>query len=97
MTLFFLDHPEVNGIFNIGTGTARSWNDIAKSLFAAADKKLKIEYIPMPEAIRDKYQYYTCADLTKLRKAGCRHECMSLEDAVEDYVKNFLAKGAVLG
>jgi ADP-L-glycero-D-manno-heptose 6-epimerase len=97
MTLFFLDHPQVNGLFNIGTGTARSWNDIAKSLFAAAGKKEKIDYIPMPETIRDKYQYYTCADLTKLRKAGCTHECMSLEAAVDDYVKNYLAKEAVLG
>ncbi|MBN2035776.1 MAG: ADP-glyceromanno-heptose 6-epimerase [Chitinispirillaceae bacterium] len=96
MTLFFLDHPEVNGIFNIGTGMARTWNDIAKSLFAAADKKLKIEYIPMPETIRDKYQYHTCADLAKLRKAGCRHECRSLEDSINDYVKNYLARNAVL-
>jgi ADP-L-glycero-D-manno-heptose 6-epimerase len=97
MTLYFLDHPQVNGIFNIGTGTARSWNDIAKSLFAATDKKQKIEYIPMPETIRDKYQYYTCADLSKLRKAGCGHECMRIEDAVMDYVTTYLAKEAVLG
>jgi ADP-L-glycero-D-manno-heptose 6-epimerase len=97
MTLFFLDHSQANGIYNIGTGTARSWNDIAKSLFDATDKKQKIEYIPMPDAIRDKYQYFTCADLSKLRKAGCDHQCMSLEDAVGDYVKNYLAKEAVLG
>ncbi|MBN1129961.1 MAG: ADP-glyceromanno-heptose 6-epimerase [Chitinispirillaceae bacterium] len=97
MTLFFLDHPQANGIFNIGTGVARSWNDIARSLFAAAGKKPKIEYIPMPEAIRDKYQYYTCAELSKLRKAGCDHQCMSLEDAVGDYVKNYLANDTVLG
>jgi ADP-L-glycero-D-manno-heptose 6-epimerase len=51
----------------------------------------------MPETIRDKYQYYTCAELTKLRKAGCDHQCMSLEAAVEDYVKSYLAKEAVLG
>ena len=97
MTLFFLDNTNVNGIYNIGSGVAHSWNDIARALFTAAGKKLNIEYIPMPEAIRDKYQYYTRADLTKLRKAGCTYECMSLESAVEDYVKNYLAKDAVLG
>jgi ADP-L-glycero-D-manno-heptose 6-epimerase len=97
MTLFFLENPSVNGLFNIGTGTARTWNDIAGALFAAAGRKGTIEYIPMPEAIREKYQYFTCADLTRLRKAGCVHRCVTLEDAVADYVKNYLAKEAVLG
>jgi ADP-L-glycero-D-manno-heptose 6-epimerase len=96
MTLFFLENPSVNGLFNIGTGTARTWNDIAGALFSAAGKKGAIEYIPMPENIRDKYQYFTSADLTKLRSAGCGHRCMPLEDAVEDYVKNYLVKGTVL-
>ncbi len=91
MTLFFLDNPDVNGLFNIGTGTARSWNDVAKALFAALNKPLNIEYIPMPENLREKYQYYTCADMEKLKKAGCTHKCMSLEDAVEDYVNAYLA------
>jgi ADP-L-glycero-D-manno-heptose 6-epimerase len=97
MTLFFFEKPSVNGIYNIGSGVARTWNDIAKALFAAADRPLAIDYIPMPEAIRDKYQYYTCADLAKLRAAGCPHMCRSLEEAIADYVKNYLAKGAVLG
>jgi ADP-L-glycero-D-manno-heptose 6-epimerase len=96
MTLYFLDKPNVNGLFNIGTGVVRSWNDVAGALFAAADKKPSIKYIPMPEAIRDKYQYYTCADLTKLRNAGCDHECDTLENSIADYVGNYLAKGAVL-
>lgn len=96
MTLFFWDHPKVNGIFNVGAGVARSWNDIARCLFAAAGKPLTVNYIPMPENIRDKYQYFTCADLTKLRKAGCKHACMSLEAAVSDYVTNYLSKNAVL-
>jgi ADP-L-glycero-D-manno-heptose 6-epimerase len=96
MTLFFLKKPEVNGIFNIGTGTARTWNDIARALFAAAGKKTAVEYVPMPEQIKDTYQYCTCADLTKLRKAGCSHQCMPLEKAVADYVKNYLAIGATL-
>ena len=92
MTLFFLDHPGVNGIYNIGTGRAQSWNDVARSLFAAAGKPVSIEYIPMPETIREKYQYYTCADLKKLREAGCTHQCAKLEDSVADYVGNYLAK-----
>ena len=96
MTLFFLEKSNVNGIFNIGTGLVRSWNDVAKALFTAADKKLSIDYIPMPETIRDKYQYYTCADLTKLRTAGYDLQCRSLEDSINDYVKNYLAKRAVL-
>ncbi|MGA2507214.1 MAG: ADP-glyceromanno-heptose 6-epimerase [Chitinispirillaceae bacterium] len=97
MTLFFLEKPEVNGIFNIGTGTARSWNDIARALFTAAGKKSAIEYIPIPETIKDKYQYFTCADLTKLRKAGCNYQCMSMEKAIDEYVKSYLSKGTTFG
>jgi ADP-L-glycero-D-manno-heptose 6-epimerase len=85
ITLFFYDHPQVNGIFNVGTSTARSWNDVAAALFAALKKPLNIEYIPMPETLREKYQYYTCADSRKLKAAGCGHECMGLDDAVTDY------------
>jgi ADP-L-glycero-D-manno-heptose 6-epimerase len=96
MTLFFFENSAVNGIFNIGTGTARTWNDIASALFAASGKKPSVEYIPMPENIREKYQYFTCADLTKLRNAGCRHQCMPLENAVADYVKKYLAKETFL-
>lgn len=90
MALFFMDHPAIGGIFNIGTGKARSWNDVAGALFSALGKQPNIEYIPMPETIRDKYQYHTQADVSKLRTAGCAHECMSLEDAVKDYVLNYL-------
>ncbi len=91
MTLFFLDNPGVNGLFNIGTGRARSWNDVAKALFAALKKPLNIEYIPMPLNLREKYQYFTKADTEKLKKAGCAHECMSLEHAIDDYVNEYLA------
>ena len=96
MTLFFFHHREVNGIFNIGAGVARSWNDVAAALFAAANKPPAIEYVPMPETIREKYQYYTCADLTKLRAAGCSYRCGNLDDSVADYVTNYLAPGRVL-
>lgn len=96
MTLFFLDHPEINGLFNIGTGRARTWNDVAGALFAAAGQPGKIEYIPMPDGLQPKYQYYTCAAISKLQTVGCTHRCMSLEGAVADYVQNYLRPGAYL-
>ncbi|HRZ14244.1 MAG TPA: ADP-glyceromanno-heptose 6-epimerase [Candidatus Omnitrophota bacterium] len=85
MVYYFIDHPDRKGIFNIGTGAARSWNDVAFALFSALQMKPSIEYIEMPAAIRPNYQYFTEASLAKLRKAGCRHACMSLEEAVKDY------------
>jgi ADP-L-glycero-D-manno-heptose 6-epimerase len=93
MTLFFLDHPQIAGLFNIGTGKARSWNDLVRVVFAAMNKKAKIEYIEMPESIRNQYQYFTQADIRKLRKAGYEKETSTLEDAVKDYVQNYLEKG----
>lgn len=90
IALFFFDHPEVNGIFNVGTGKARSWNDVAAALFSVAGKPCRVEYVPMPPVLRDKYQYRTEADLKKLRSAGCLHECRPLEEAIADYVRNYL-------
>ncbi len=90
MTLYFLNPSAPGGIYNIGTGKARSWNDVAGSLFAAAGVPKNVEYVPMPPELRGKYQYYTCASLDKLRAAGCRHESMSLEDAIEEYVCVYL-------
>ncbi|MEI7904176.1 MAG: ADP-glyceromanno-heptose 6-epimerase [Candidatus Firestonebacteria bacterium] len=84
---YFVKNPAKKGIFNVGTGRARSWNDVAKAMFAAAGKKPVIKYIDMPLAIRDKYQYFTEADTTKLNKSGCPHKCMELEAAVKDYSK----------
>lgn len=96
MTLHFFDHPEVGGIFNIGTGQARSWNDVARALFSAAERPLAVEYIPMPEGLREKYQYYTCAETDRLRDAGCTHACMPLEEAIGEYVREYLADGSHL-
>jgi ADP-L-glycero-D-manno-heptose 6-epimerase len=96
MTLFFLENRKANGLFNIGTGTARTWNALAHAMFDALKKPGRVEYIPMPEGLRDKYQYYTCADVTKLRRAGCRHNPMPLEQAVKEYVRDYLATGARL-
>jgi len=93
MTLFFLEHPEANGLFNIGGGNAHSWNSLAAAIFAALKKPARIRYVDMPEQIRNSYQYYTCADVTKLRKAGYHGQATPLEDAVRDYVTNYLVSG----
>jgi ADP-L-glycero-D-manno-heptose 6-epimerase len=96
MTLFFYDNPGTGGLFNIGTGQARSWNDLVKAVFASMDKKPNIEYIEMPESMRDHYQYYTQADMSSLHKARYDKETTSLEDAIKDYVQNYLQKNAYL-
>ena len=83
---FFMGHPEQNGIFNVGTGQARSWNDLARALFAAVGRDPLIEYIEMPEHLRPRYQYFTQAETAKLREAGYAKEFTPLEDAVRDYV-----------
>ncbi len=93
MTLFFLDHPEVCGLFNVGTGQARSWNDLARALFAAMDRKVNIEIIEMPEAIRKQYQYHTCAEFGKIQAAGYQRPFLPLEQAVHDYVVGYLIPG----
>ncbi len=90
VTLFFYDRPEINGLFNCGTGHARSWLDLAKALFAAAGKEPRIEFIDMPESIREKYQYHTEADLGKLRLVGYNAPFMSVEDGIRRYVTDFL-------
>ena len=90
--------PQVNGLFNLGTGRARSWNALGHAVFAAMQRTPDIRYIPMPESIRDRYQYFTQASMTQLNAAGCPVKCMSLEDAVHDYVTRYLARDeATLG
>ncbi|MHC4338135.1 MAG: ADP-glyceromanno-heptose 6-epimerase [Planctomycetota bacterium] len=96
MTLFFLDNPKLSGLFNIGVGKAQAWNDLVKAVFAAMDRKPNIEYIEMPDSIRNQYQYFTQADITKLRNAGYKKEITPLEDAIKDYVQNYLQKQAHL-
>lgn len=91
-TLFLFDHPDLNGIFNIGTGNARSFKDLATAVFTAMGIKPDIAYIDMPESIRNQYQYFTQAEMSKLRNAGYKEKAYSLEDAVSDYVKNYLMK-----
>jgi len=96
MTLFFFDNPKTAGIYNLGAGRARSWNDLAKAVFAAMDKSPSIEYIDMPDSVRNQYQYFTEADITKLRSAGYKKPITSLEEAVRDYVVHYLTKDAYL-
>lgn len=87
VTLFFLDHPGVSGIFNGGTGRTRTWLDLAHAVFKALNREPVIDFVPMPETIRDRYQYYTLADIRKLRAAGYAAAFASLEDAVWAYAK----------
>jgi ADP-L-glycero-D-manno-heptose 6-epimerase len=87
VTLYFLEHREKSGLFNCGTGQARSWKDLMNAVFVAMKVKPDIEFVEMPEILRGKYQYFTQADVAKLRGAGYTAPFMSLEDAVLDYVK----------
>jgi ADP-L-glycero-D-manno-heptose 6-epimerase len=86
------DRP-ASGIYNLGTGVARSFEDLVKATYAGLDKAANIQFIDMPEDIRDKYQYFTEANMQKLRDAGYTKEFYSLERGVDDYVRHYLAKG----
>jgi len=97
MTLFFLEHQEIGGIFNVGSGRARNWNDLASTIFQVMNKKTDINYIEMPKFIRDQYQYYTCADMEKIRSVGYMETITSLEEGILDYVKNYLIPDKHLG
>lgn len=83
--------PNVTGIFNLGSGQAQTWNQLAKSVFTALGTPPKIEYIDMPESIREKYQYFTQAPIDKLKKHGISVPSTTLQDGVADYVTKYLA------
>jgi ADP-L-glycero-D-manno-heptose 6-epimerase len=97
MTLFLFDTPAANGVFNIGSGTAQSWNKVANALFAATGKTKDIRYIDMPETLKEQYQYFTEADMTKLKLSGWTGHTMPLETAIADYVQKYLAPHKHLG
>ena len=104
MTLHFLkplanasDSDKTGGLFNVGSGEMHTWNALAAAIFAALGREPNIEYIDMPEQLRDKYQYYTQADITRIRQAGYAGEITSLEAAVSEYVRNYLVPGKHLG
>jgi ADP-L-glycero-D-manno-heptose 6-epimerase len=97
MTIHLAETRSAQGLFNLGSGAARTWLDLAHALFAALGRTPEIEFIDMPESIRDQYQYFTQADITKLRQSGYEAEVTSLEDAVRDYVQNYLNGHRYLG
>ncbi len=89
--IWFYRNPHWKGIFNLGTGRAQMWNDLGAALFKALDRPVEIEYIEMPEDIRDQYQYFTEADMSKFRWTGCPVAFRDLDAGVTDYVRNYLA------
>lgn len=92
--LYFLMRQKVpSGLYNLGTGRARTFLDLAKATFRAMDVEERIEFIDTPEDIRDKYQYFTEAEMGKLRKAGYDYPFYSLEEGIEEYVQEFLLPG----
>jgi ADP-L-glycero-D-manno-heptose 6-epimerase len=90
--LWLLDHPKVNGLFNMGAGTARSFKDLASAVYQSAGKDPMIRYRDMPEELRGRYQYFTEADMGKLRAAGYTTPLTTLEEGVKLYVQNYLAQ-----
>lgn len=91
--IFLMEHRKNSGIYNLGTGKARSFNDLGKSTFTALDKPVQINYIDTPLDIRDKYQYFTEANMKKLIDIGYTKPFYTLEEGVKDYVQNYLVKG----
>jgi len=89
--LWLVDHSQVSGLFNLGTGKARTWRDLAHALFDAAGQPRRIEFIDMPESLRGKYQYFTQARMDRLRSAGYDRPFTSLEEGISKYVRNYLA------
>ena len=92
---FLMKNKPQSGIFNLGTGKAGTFLALVKAVFNALELEPNIDFIPTPEDIRDKYQYFTEAKMNKLRAAGYKKEFYSLEEGVTDYVKNHLAKAGI--
>jgi len=92
VVLYFLDHPEVNGLFNCGTSQAATWLELTGALFAALGLPPQIDFVDMPESIRDRYQYFTQSDGTKLRAAGYTRPFRTVTEGVREYVEAFLSR-----
>ncbi|WP_395737679.1 ADP-glyceromanno-heptose 6-epimerase [Prosthecobacter sp.] len=97
MTLHLAETPAAGGLFNLGSGKAHTWVELATAIFTALGKAPNIEFIDMPEHLQSKYQYYTCADIAKLRGSGFDTEITSLTEAVRDYVQGYLVPDKRLG
>ena len=90
--IWFLEKEEISGIFNVGTGQARTFNDLVKNVYKYMNKNINLKYVEMPENIKNQYQYYTKADIKKLFRSGYESDFFSLEDGIKDYVNNHLNK-----
>jgi ADP-L-glycero-D-manno-heptose 6-epimerase len=88
--LWLLNNPQISGLFNLGTGVARSFKDLMLAVGAAQDKQVNFDFVEMPDSVRDQYQYFTQAEMSKLRCAGYEAPFHSIEDGVRDYVLNYL-------
>lgn len=97
MTLHLAANPEAVGLYNLGSGVANTWITLANSIFQAMDRTPQIDFIDIPESIREKYQYHTRANISKLRGTGYVHPVTPLPEAVADYVRNYLATDKKLG
>ena len=89
-----MNHRKNSGIYNLGSGKSRTFLDLTNAVFSALNKTSDVSFIDTPEDIRDKYQYFTEADMTKLKSIGYPHEFTELEEGVKDYVLKYLKKGA---
>lgn len=89
---FVIENPQINGLFNLGTGRARSFYDLVSATFEAMNIEKNIKFVEMPEGLREKYQYFTQANMDKLREVGYEEEFYSLEEGVKDYVQSYLTK-----
>jgi ADP-L-glycero-D-manno-heptose 6-epimerase len=91
------ENKNLSNIYNVGTGAANTWNDLANAIFKAVNKEVNIEYVDMPEILQGKYQYFTEANMQKTFNATKDYKFYNLDDAVKDYIQNYLAKDAYLG
>lgn len=96
MTLFFLDHPAANGLFNVGSGVTHTWKELVTPVFSALQTPVRIEFVDMPRELRDKYQYHTLADISRVGAAGYTRPLMPLAVAVQEYVRDYLIPHAHL-
>jgi ADP-L-glycero-D-manno-heptose 6-epimerase len=90
MIYWFLKNSRTNGLYNIGSGKAKTWNIVARAVFSALNIEPVIEYIEMPEQLKGQYQYFTQADTTRISATACPHGCENLQDSIRDYIVNFL-------
>ena len=97
MTIHFIEQKDKHGLYNVGSGKARTWNDLVTALFKSMNLPVNIEYIDLPDHLADKYQYFTEANLKRIKESGYKKTLSTLESGVTDYVKNYLLGKQYLG